>query len=122
MRFILAIICLAFLAGTFDACMDARRDYAGEAIFARIEAQWFQDWYAGGNNRYSLPVWGPWDFWHFSKSCLMGCWSLIAVLSFFAGAWRFVVEKWYHGMILFLAVYWTEALTFTLFYHVIWRL
>ena len=121
-RFIIIIGFLAVLAGTFDACMDVRRDNVQDSIFLKIEAPWFQAWYQGGNEHYTLPVWGPYDFWHFSKSCLMGTWCLIAVFAFIAGIRIVPLEEWYHSVILFLSVYWVEGLTFALFYHIVWRL
>lgn len=108
---------LVLLAGMFDACMDIRRDNV-ETFLANI----FGAWFIGGNDHYSLPIWGPYDFWHFSKSCLMACWSLIAVSAFFYGIEKSLSARWYHVALLFFGLYWIQALSFTVFYHAIFRL
>jgi hypothetical protein len=117
---ILIILSLAVLAGIFDSCMDVRRDRV-DSVFSRVEAGWFQRWYEGGNENYSLPIWGPYDFWHFSKSCLMGTWCLIAALSFYAGR-KYPDSYWWEVLLGALAIYWIEGITFASFYHVTWRL
>ncbi len=129
--FYLSLLCV-FLAGMFDATMDARKDYGGATIFARIPAQWFQDWYKGGNEHYSLPIYGPYDFWHSSKSCMMFCWTLALWFLYLAGIEgqpiAFMSDFWFKDEILLVALkvvlifYWTEALSFILFYHFLWRL
>ena len=121
-RIFLYILLLAFLAGMFDACMDARRDYADAAIFARIDVAWFHSWYVGGNDRYSLPVWGPTDFWHASKSCLFLSWTAIVGLGILIGKRAAPNLRWFQLLGICVLVYLMEGWSFILFYHFIWRL
>jgi hypothetical protein len=125
-RIVAVLLILVVLAGVFDSCMDIRRDDVPTFL-----ADWFGSWFVGGNANYSLPIWGPYDFWHFSKSCLMGCWALIASISFIAGyrsaffpgsdfsTW---MREWWKPVALFFALYWIEGLIFALFYHMVWRI
>ena len=113
---IVTILALAFLAGTFDACMDIRRDDVQTFLSTVYGA-----WYVGGNEHYTLPVWGPYDFWHFSKSCMMGCWAAIAGFALRLGGnvWD---RPWKEFAVAAVIIYWVEGLTFALFYHLVWRL
>ena len=108
------IFLFAVLAGVADACMDIRRDNVPTPL-----AWWFGNWFFGGNDKYTLPIWGPYDFWHFAKSCMMACWTVIAYLAFRCGGLSTVA--WWIPMLGALIVYWLEGITFYLFYHYILR-
>jgi len=115
MTYIVLFFLFVFLAGVFDACMDIRKDCPQQSVFAKVEVQWFRDWFAGGNDHYTLPIWGPCDFWHLSKSCLMGCWTLAALMAFHVG-WDLNGMFWL-PLVGALFAYWLEGFTFFLFYH-----